>query len=81
VLSVMKTIWRRWKALAHGLVKVQSWLLMAIVYVVAMGPISVFIKLDKTRRLDRGPAQPDAQTFAQPVRTRPQDVRTAQRPW
>ncbi|NOY27406.1 MAG: hypothetical protein GXP62_16190 [Oligoflexia bacterium] len=86
VLSLMKTLWRRWKGLAHLLVKAQSWILMAVVYVFAMGPISIFIKLDKRRRLDRGPPPPGAETYqcaVPPISSGAgtSDVGRAQRPW
>ncbi len=81
MLSLLKTLWRGWKGFAHKLVAGQSWLLMAIAYIVAMGPASIFIKLNKERRLDRAPADPGAATYGLTVEHRPPDVRRAQRPW
>lgn len=81
MLALMKTIWRGWKGFAHKLVSGQSWLLMAIVYFVAVGPVSIYVKLDARRRLDRGPADPQADSYALPVPAKVVDVRRAQRPW
>ncbi len=81
MLSLLKTLWRGWKRFTHKLVAGQSWLLMAIAYVVAMGPASIFVKLDKRHRLDRAPADPDASTYGLAVEHRPPDIRRAQRPW
>ncbi len=81
MLALMKTIWKGWKGFAHKLVAGQSWFLMAIVYIFAVGPVSLFIKLDASRRLDRGPADPDAATYQVKVERPPQDVRRAQRPY
>ena len=81
MLGLMTTLWRGWKAFAHRLIKGQNWLIMAFVYITAMGPVSLFIKLDKERRLDRGPADPDADSYQKPVRQEPMDVRRAQRPF
>lgn len=81
MLELMKTIWRGWKRFAHGLIAGQSWFLMALVYVFAMGPVSVYIRLSPRRRLDRAPPSPGATTYALPIRFEPQDARRAQRPW
>lgn len=81
MLGLMTTLWRGWKRFAHGLIKGQNWLLMAVAYVFALGPVSIFIKLDKRRRLDRGPADPAATTYQVPVQHVPMDVRRAQRPF
>ncbi|MCK6506787.1 hypothetical protein L6R53_26025 [Myxococcota bacterium] len=78
MLAFMTSLWRGWKSFAHGLIKGQNWLLMAIAYVVALGPVSIFIKLSR-RKLDRGPADPDAKTYGLSVAQAPMDVRRAQR--
>jgi|GEM_PF-3420922 len=81
MLGLMKTIWAAWKAFTHGLVKVQSQVLMALVYFLALGPVSLFIKLSPRRRLDRAPADPEAATYGLLVVPVSADVRQAQRPW
>lgn len=81
MLALMKRIWRGWKGFAHSLVKGQTWVLMAFVYFFAMGPVSFFIKLDRKRRLDRGPADPQAPTYGRRLEPQQVDVRRAQRPW
>lgn len=81
MLALMKTIWRGWKGFAHKLVAGQSWLLMALVYIFAMGPVSLFVKLNPARRLDRDPPPEGATSFALDVDFQPQDTRRAQRPY
>ena len=81
MLGVLKTIWRNWKRFAHGLVKGQSWLLMAIGYVVAITPVALFFKIFRPDPLDEAPALPGAPSYGRPVNARPQDIRSAQRPW
>lgn len=81
MLSLLKTLWRGWKSLAHKLVAGQSWLLMAIAYVTVMAPVAAYVKLNRHRRLDRGPSDPHAETYGLPVDPQPPDVRRAQRPW
>lgn len=81
MLRLMTTLWRAWKNFAHGLIRAQNTIIMGTAYILAMGPISVFIKLNRKLRLDRDPADPAARTFGQPARVPPSDVRRAQRPY
>lgn len=81
MLRVLKRIWRAWKGFAHGLVKGQSWLLMALAYVIALAPVALLFKLTKPDPLDEKPADPTASTYGRPVKARLQDIRTAQSPW
>lgn len=81
VLSFMVTLWRGWKGFTHKLITGQSWLIMAIVYFTAIGPMSLFIKLDRNRRLDREPADPSAESFGLKLDMVKPDVRRAQRPY
>lgn len=63
MLRTMKVIWRRWKGLAHHLIEYQNRFLMAVVYVVAVAPVAIAFKLAGRKMLDRGPADPDAETY------------------
>ncbi len=81
MLHVLKRIWRAWKSFAHALVKGQSWILMAIAYIVAITPVALGFKLFKPDPLDEAAADPKLPTYGRPVRARLQDIRSAQRPW
>lgn len=81
MLQLLKRIWRGWKAFAHGLVKAQSWLLMAIAYVVAVTPVAIGFRLFRPDPLDQAAADPTLPTYGRPVRMTAQDIRRAQRPW
>lgn len=81
MLGVLKRIWRGWKRFAHGLVKGQSWLLMAIGYFLAITPVALFFKVFRPDPLDQAQANPGLPSYGKPVRGEPQDIRRAQRPW
>lgn len=81
MLELMKSIWRGWKGLTHGLIKGQSWLLMAIAYWIAVFPIAVFFKLFRPDPTDRGLGDPEAKSFWLPPRMGSEDIRRAQRPY
>ena len=59
----MKALWRTWKGLAHRIIAFQNWVLMAWVYVFAVAPVALAMKL-LGRRLVRRPAiDPTAETY------------------
>ena len=61
ILTLMKTIWRRWKGVAHGIIRAQNWTLMAITYFVAVGPVAVIMRLKHKDLTDRGLGDPEGQ--------------------
>ncbi len=63
MLRTMKAIWRRWKGFAHRLIETQNRFLMGFVYVIAVSPIAGGFKLLRRPMIDRGPADPDAETY------------------
>ena len=81
MLALMKTLWRRWKALAHRIIAGQNWLIMAIAYGIAMGPVSLVMRLKYPDLIDRGLGDPDAESFWIPLNNEREDIRRAQRPW
>ena len=81
MLALMKTLWRRWKALAHRIIAGQNWLIMAIAYGIAMGPVSLVMRLKYPDLIDRGLGDPDAKSFWIPLENEREDIRRAQRPW
>jgi hypothetical protein len=81
ILTLMKTIWRRWKRVAHGIIHAQSWILMAVTYIVAVGPVAVVMRLGSKDLTDRGLGDPSAVSYWQEPSMGHQDIRRAQRPW
>ena len=81
VLAILKRIWRSWKALAHALVRAQSWLAMALAYWVALMPVALVMKIVRPDPLDRGRGDPDASSLGKEHLVARQDIRRAQRPW
>jgi len=81
MLTVLKKIWKKWKHFAHGLNAGISWVLMAIAYVLAMGPVALWFRIRKEDLIDRGLGPADATSYWLPVTDEEQDVRRAQRPW
>ncbi len=63
MLGTMKAIWRRWKGFAHRLIEVQNRLLMGVVYVAAVAPVALCFKVLGRKMIDRGPPDPEAETF------------------
>ena len=81
MLDGMKTLWRHWKAFAHGLIRAQNWFLMAFVYWVAVGPIALLFRLARPDSTDRGLGDPEAPTHWLKPLLGSEDIRRAQRPW
>jgi hypothetical protein len=80
MLGLLKTIWRRWKALAHGIIAVQNWVLMAVAYGVGLGPVAVVMRLTGAELLDGGQAG-ESDSHWLPITADPEDISRAQRPW
>ena len=81
MLPLLKQIWRGWKRFTHGLVRAQSWILMAVAYIFAVGPVALFFRFFQPDPLDRGAADPKLPTYSGAPRMGAQDIRRAQRPW
>ncbi len=81
ILRLMKTIWRRWKDLAHGIIRGQNWFLMAVAYFVAVGPVAVVMRLIHKDMTDRGLGDEQCGSYWLKPSMEPQDIRRAQRPW
>ena len=81
MLELMKTLWRRWKALAHRIIRGQNWLLMGVAYWVGMGPVAFFMRMKHKDLIDRGLGDPSSPSHWLPLADQKQDIRRAQRPW
>ena len=81
ILNLMKTIWRRWKGLAHGIIRGQNWLLMAVAYFTAVGPVAFVMRLRDSDMTDRGLGDPASESYWLEPTMGTEDIRRAQRPW
>jgi hypothetical protein len=81
ILRLMKTIWRRWKGVAHAIIHAQNWFLMAVAYVVAVSPVAVILRLYHRDLTDRGLGDEEAGSYWLEVSMGQEDIRRAQRPW
>ena len=81
MLRMMKALWRRWKGLAHGIIRVQNWLVMAVAYLIAMGPVAFFMRLKGADLIDRGLGDSDSESYWIVMSDERQDIRRSQRPW
>jgi nitroreductase len=81
MLELLKTLWRHWKGLAHRIIAAQNWLLMAIAYGIAMGPVSFVMRIKNPDLIDRGLGDESWDTFWLPLNNEAEDIRRAQRPW
>ena len=81
MLALLKMLWRNWKGLAHRIIAVQNWLVMAIAYAVGMGPVAVIMRIKHPDLIDRGLGDPESKSYWIPLNAEKQDIRRAQRPY
>jgi hypothetical protein len=81
MLALMKTTWRTWKGMVHGLNAAISWTLMSIAYVSALGPVASYFLITRTDLTDRGLGDTEADSYWLNMPPDEDDIRTAQRPW
>ena len=65
MLATMKTIWRAWKGLAHKIIAAQNFVLMSWVYIVAVAPVAIFMKLLGHKLVIRPAIDADADSYWQ----------------
>ena len=78
MLKLMKRVWRAWKRLAHRLISAQNFVLMALVYWLALAPVAIALKLVRKRVVDEAPPTPEG-TFWQERKSGPMDMERAGR--
>jgi hypothetical protein len=79
VLEPFKQLWARWQGVSHRILDVQNMALIAIAYVVGVGPVALVMRLAGTRLLDNGPADPQARSYWLPRSGRPMSMDEANR--
>tara|TARA_B100001250_G_scaffold343963_1_gene312807 strand:+ start:356 stop:604 length:249 start_codon:yes stop_codon:yes gene_type:complete len=63
LIRFFKGLWRREKAFLHGILKLQNWILMALVYVLAVAPVAILLKLFRHEMLDKSLPDPEAKSY------------------
>jgi len=63
MLSLFKTLWRKWQSFAHRLIKAQNWFLMSLVYWLALAPVAIAMKLKGSVLLDRSLGEDGAESL------------------
>ena len=61
-MQMLRKLWALWKAFGHALGQVQTAILLAIIYHLAIGPISLVCRLLRREMLSLG--RPDAASYA-----------------
>ncbi len=59
-MAFLRKLWTLWKAFAHALGRVQTAILLAIIYHVAVGPIGLVCRLTKRDLLGLRPVEGDS---------------------
>lgn len=52
MIALFQAMWRRQKRFVHGIIYWQNWILMAVVYVVAVTPVALMMRLFRKPMLD-----------------------------
>ncbi len=75
----MKALWRLWKGLAHRIIAVQNWVLMAWVYVFAVAPVAIGMKLFGRPLVRRPAIDPEIESYFEDKRGGPLTMERASR--
>ena len=81
MLSLMKSLWRAWKRLAHGIIAVQNGVLLLMVFVFGVGPAALLARLSRRELLDRDPPEEEPESWWLPLSDSRRDMDWAQRPF
>lgn len=81
VLERFKRMWVGWNRGVRRVMTAQTAILMAVAYVLAIGPVALVLRLLGRSMLDRKPADPAARTFWSKRTGRPLTMEEAARRW
>lgn len=81
MLALLKHIWKSWKRLTHGLNTAIAWTLMALTYIVAVGPVALYFKITRADLIDRGLGDTQGPSYWNRLPPDEDDIRRVQRPW
>lgn len=63
MLELFKRAWAGWNGLVRTVARLQSQAVMAVAYVVGIGPVAICFRITGRTLLDRGPAPEGTRTF------------------
>lgn len=79
MLESFRRLWIGWNALARRILGAQTWLLMAVTFVVGLGPPALVLRLLRRSMLDRAPADRAASSYRVVRDPTPMDMKRAAR--
>lgn len=79
MVRLFKSMWRWQHAFLQALIGLQNRVLMALVYVVAIAPVAVIMKILPRDLLYRGETEPGRDTYWIPRDDEPMDMERARR--
>lgn len=81
MLTLMKALWKRWKAVAHGIVDAQNAVLLFLVFVFGVAPATLLVRISRRPLLDRNLPTSPPESHWRPLKSVKRDMSWAQRPW
>jgi hypothetical protein len=69
------------QAFTKGIGTFLAYLAMSLVYLSVVGPVSLSMRLFRPDPTDRGPGDPEAESYGRPLDLPPEDLQRAQRPY
>ena len=79
MLELFKRLWIGWNdRVVRNILRAQNAVLMTVVFVLALAPVAILLRLAGRRMLDRGPA-PNSATFWQARSGKPMTMKEAAR--
>lgn len=81
LLILLKLLWRGMQAFTKGIGTFVAYLVMSAVYLSVVGPVSLSMRLFRPDPTDRGPGDPNAESYGRTLDLPPEDLKRAQRPY
>ena len=63
MIRLFKALWRRQKKMIQGILTLQNWILMTVVYLIAVTPVAIVLKLLRSPMLDKSLPQPGRKSY------------------
>ena len=79
LLELFKRMWAGWNVVVRRVFDAQGAVLMAVAYVVGLGPVALVLRITGRKMLDRAPADPAAKSYWTPRAGTPMTMDEASR--
>ncbi len=79
MVRLFKSMWRWQHAFLRAVIGLQNWVLMAVVYVIAIAPVALVLKVLQQDLMFRGETEPGRDTYWIPRKDEPFDMERARR--